>query len=57
MNPSCDRCRRTTDRLVTTYWGPSLCPECCTEIATILDEHDRWPELPTDLIPDTPTLT
>jgi hypothetical protein len=49
---TCDRCARSVDRIVVAYWGPKLCPDCATTVATKLTDLDRWPTLPPDLIPD-----
>jgi len=47
----CARCTRTARRIVVAYWGPRLCPDCAQTIARRLDETDRWPPVPDDVIP------
>jgi hypothetical protein len=39
----CDRCGKSSERLVAAYWGPALCPACCKIVAADLDRHDAWP--------------
>lgn len=51
---SCASCHATLDRTVHTYWGHDLCPACCIDVARLLDEHDRWPTIPAEQVPDTP---
>ena len=47
---TCERCQHRS-AVVTAYWGPGLCRECCAIVARLLDDHDKWP--PVD-VPATP---
>lgn len=41
----CKRCK-TAPATLTAYWGDPLCGLCAPTVATLLDEHDHWPEVP-----------
>lgn len=41
----CDRCDRSSARLVPAYWGEALCPDCCQLAASGYD-LTGWPNRP-----------
>ena len=42
----CERCGRRARRLLRTYWGARLCPECVAELVAEFDASGTWPAEP-----------